>query len=73
MMIARWQRTLFLSILLAMAAWLVWQWPHSPWRAVLGALVPLCLYLVVMAVEFVLMHITNCTDAAPREAARASR
>ena len=66
MMIARWQRILLLCILLAMAAWLVWQWPHAPWRAVLGALVPLCLYLLVMAVEFVLMHITNRTDAAPR-------
>ena len=65
-MIARWQRILLLFILLTMAAWLVWQWPHSPWRAVLGALVPLCLYLVVMAVEFVLMHITNRADAAPR-------
>ncbi len=49
-----------------MAAWLVWQWPQSPVRAVLGALLPLGLYLVVMAVEFVLMHITNRTDAAPR-------
>ena len=65
-MIARWQRILILGILLAMAAWLVWQWPHSPWRAVLGALVPLGIYLLVMALEFVLMHITNRTDAAPR-------
>lgn len=31
-----------------------------------GALVPLCLYLVVMAIEFVLMHIHRRTDAAPR-------
>ena len=65
-MIARWQRILLLCILLTMAAWLVWQWPHSPWHAVLGALMPLGIYLVVMAVEFVLMHITNRTDAAPR-------
>ncbi|MCT6717477.1 triacylglycerol lipase [Acidovorax sp. K2F] len=65
-MIARWQRTLLLFILLTIAAWLVWQWPHSPLRAVLGALVPLGIYLVVMAVEFVLMHITNRADAAPR-------
>lgn len=71
-MIARWQRTLLLFILLTMAAWLVWQWPHSPLRAVLGALVPLSIYLVVMAVEFVLMHITNRTDAAPAPAYRRS-
>ena len=65
-MIARWQRVLLLFILLAMAAWLVWQWPHSPLRAVLGALLPLGIYLLVMAVEFVLMHHTNRADAAPR-------
>ena len=65
-MLARWQRILLLCILLTMAAWLAWQWPHSPWRAVLGALVPLGIYLVVMAVEFALMHTTNRADAAPR-------
>jgi pimeloyl-ACP methyl ester carboxylesterase len=65
-MIARWQRALLLLILLTMAAWVVWQWPQSPWCAVLGALVPLALYLVVMAAEFVLMHATNRADAAPR-------
>ncbi|RZJ55540.1 MAG: alpha/beta fold hydrolase, partial [Acidovorax sp.] len=65
-MIARWQRVLILFILAAMAAWLAWQWPRSPQMAIVGALVPLGLYLLVMAVEFVLMHITNRTDAAPR-------
>ncbi|MBV7544608.1 triacylglycerol lipase [Acidovorax sp. sic0104] len=65
-MIARWQQALVLFILAAMAAWLGWQWPRSPQAAVVGALVPLALYLLVMAVEFVLMHITNRTDAAPR-------
>jgi pimeloyl-ACP methyl ester carboxylesterase len=65
-MIARWQRVLLIVILLAMAGWLVWQWPQSPVRAVWGALLPLGLYMVVMAVEFVLMHITNRADAAPR-------
>ncbi|RYF59847.1 MAG: permease, partial [Comamonadaceae bacterium] len=57
-MIARWQRALILFILVAMAAWLIWQWPRSPQVAIVGALVPLGLYLLVMAVEFVLMHIT---------------
>ncbi|KQO24009.1 permease [Acidovorax sp. Leaf76] len=65
-MIARWQRVLILFILAAMAAWLAWQWPRSPQVAIVGALVPLAVYLLVMAVEFVLMHITNRTDAAPR-------
>ena len=65
-MIARWQRAFILSILLAMAAWLAWQWPRSPLCAVLGALLPLGIYLLVMAVQFVLMHLTNRADPAPR-------
>ena len=65
-MIARWQRAFILSTLLAMAAWLAWQWPRSPLCAVLGALLPLGIYLLVMAVQFLLMHLTNRTDPAPR-------
>jgi len=65
-MIARWQRAFILSTLLAMAAWLAWQWPRSPLCAVLGALPPLGIYLLVMAVQFVLMHLTNRADPAPR-------
>ncbi|CAN7219291.1 alpha/beta fold hydrolase [Acidovorax sp. LjRoot129] len=65
-MIARWQRAFLLFILTAMAAWLAWQWPRSPGLALLGALIPLAVYLLVMAIEFVLMHVTNRTDAAPR-------
>jgi pimeloyl-ACP methyl ester carboxylesterase len=65
-MIARWQRAFLLVLLLAMAAWLLWQWPNSPWLAVQGALLPLGVYLLVMAVEFALMHITNRADRAPR-------
>lgn len=65
-MIARWQRILVLFTLLAMAAWLVWQWPQSPVRAVWGALLPLGISWGVMAAEFVLMYLTNRTDAAPR-------
>lgn len=49
-----------------MAAWLAWQWPRSPGVAVAGALIPLAVFLLVMAVEFVLMHLTNRDDAAPR-------
>jgi len=65
-MIARWQRAALLFTLLAMAAWLAWQWPRSPLCAVLGALLPLGLYLLVLAVEFVLMHRANRADPAPR-------
>lgn len=65
-MIARWQRALSIFILLAMAAWLVWQWPRSPWVAVLGALAPLAVFWGVMALEFVLMHAANRKDPAPR-------
>ena len=65
-MIARWQRAFILSTLLAMAAWLAWQWPRSPLCAVLGALLPLGIYLLVMAVQFLLMHRANRADPAPR-------
>ncbi|MBT9514388.1 MAG: alpha/beta fold hydrolase [Acidovorax sp.] len=65
-MIARWQRSFVLFILLSVAAWLAWQWPQSPAQAVWGALLPLAIYLLVMALQFVLMHLTNRTDAAPR-------
>ncbi|WP_298214062.1 alpha/beta fold hydrolase [Acidovorax sp.] len=65
-MIARWQRISVLLILLAMAVWLAWQWPQSPVCAVLGALLPLALYLLVMAVQFGLMHTVNRADPAPR-------
>ncbi len=65
-MIARWQRAFLVFNLLAMAAWLAWQWPRSPWVAVLGALVPMAVFWSVMALEFVLMHAANRKDPAPR-------
>ncbi|MFY3384965.1 esterase/lipase family protein [Paracidovorax sp. MALMAid1276] len=65
-MIARWQKAILIFVLLAMAAWLAWQWPQSPVAAVLGALVPLCVFWCVMAVEFGLMHAANRKDPAPR-------
>ena len=65
-MIARWQKILLLILALAEAAWLAWQWPQSPVRALLGALVPLALFWLVMAVEFVLMHHLNRRDGALR-------
>ena len=33
---ARWQQALSLTLLCAAAAWLVWQWPHSPAVALAG-------------------------------------
>ena len=65
-MIARWQRALILFLLTALAAWLAWQWPRSPRVAIVVALIPLAVFLLVMAIEFVLMHVTNRADAAPR-------
>lgn len=65
-MIARFQRALVLLQLLAMAVWVAWLWPQSPVWAVVGAAVPLLMFLVVMTTEFVAMHITNRTDASPR-------
>lgn len=65
-MIARWQKILLLILALAETAWLVWQWPQSPARALAGALLPLALFWLVMAVEFVLMHHLNRGDGAPR-------
>lgn len=65
-MIARWQQTIFFIHWLGVAAWLAWQWPHSPARAVAGALVPLAILVLVMTVEFALMHHANRRDLAPR-------
>lgn len=65
-MIARWQQTLFFIHWLGVAAWLVWQWPQSPVRALAGALVPLAVFVLVMTVEFALMHHANRRDPAPR-------
>lgn len=65
-MIARWQQTLFLAHVLAVAAWLVWWWPHSPVLALVGAAVPLAFFVLVMVLEFALMHYSNRNDPAPR-------
>ena len=65
-MIARWQRLFVLLVIGAMAAWSAWQWPRSPLRAMLGALLPLAAYVLVLGAEFVLMHRANRADAAPR-------
>ena len=67
-MIARLQRGFVVFLLLAEAAWLAWQWPQSPVRALQGALLPWALFAVVMAVEFAVMHRTNRADPAPRAA-----
>ena len=65
-MIACWQRVLLIILALAELAWLSWQWPQSPARALAGALLPMALYWLVMGVEFLLMHHLNRGDAAPR-------
>ncbi len=65
-MIARWQKALLLLLALAEAAWLAWQWPQSPARALAGALVPVALFWLVMAIEFMLMHRLNRSDPAPQ-------
>ncbi|UCU99811.1 esterase/lipase family protein [Acidovorax radicis] len=65
-MIARFQRAFVLFQLLAMAAWLWWWWPQSPVWALAGAAVPLGVFLFVMTMEFVVMHVTNRSDGAPR-------
>jgi triacylglycerol esterase/lipase EstA (alpha/beta hydrolase family) len=58
-MIARWQRINLFITASAVAAWLLWQWPLSPLRALLGALAPLGMYLAVTALEFACMHHAN--------------
>jgi len=65
-MIARWQQTIFFIHWLGVAGWLAWQWPQSPARAVAGALAPLAVFVLVMTVEFALMHHANRRDPAPR-------
>lgn len=65
-MIARWQRAFVFFILAAVAGWLAWSWPRSPFQALLGAAVPLAVFVLVMALEFVLMHHANRGDPSPR-------
>ena len=69
-MIARSQRALVLFLLLAVAVWLVWQWPQAPARALWGVLLLPVIYLLVMGTGFVAMHSVNRTDAAPRATLR---
>ena len=72
-MIARWQRILLLCILLATASWLVWQWPHSPGRAGLGALVPLCVDLVVCDMASHVLAVIEIRQPSAQETDRTRR
>ncbi|RYF22342.1 MAG: alpha/beta fold hydrolase [Comamonadaceae bacterium] len=63
---ARWQRWMVLTNLALTAAWVAWQWPQSPWRAVAGPVVVLLLMRAVMGVQFVLMARANRNDPVPR-------
>ena len=65
-MIARSQRLFVLFLLFAVAGWVLWQWPQSPLRAVLGALLPVAFFLGLMGMEFAVMHAVNRTLTAPR-------
>lgn len=64
-MLARWQRRFVLFTLAAMAAWLAWRWPASPAQAVLGALLPPVIFMLVLATQFVLMQGANRADPVP--------
>ena len=63
---ARWQQALSLTLLCAAAAWLAWQWPHSPAVALAG-LAALALWsLAWLGLQFALMRYVNRGDPAPR-------
>ena len=63
---ARWQQALSLTLLCAAAAWLAWQWPHSPAVALAG-LAALALWsLAWLGLQFALMWRINRGDPAPR-------
>lgn len=67
-MLARLQRALTLSLLLAACAWLVWWWPRSPALALAGFVAPAVGYAAVLALEFLLLRLAWAgeTVAPPR-------
>ncbi|GKT15164.1 alpha/beta fold hydrolase [Acidovorax sp. SUPP2522] len=56
---ARWQRGMVVCNLLLAAGWLVWQWPHSPLRAVAGLAAVMLLLRLFMGLQFVCMVRVN--------------
>ncbi|WP_309831906.1 alpha/beta fold hydrolase [Paracidovorax wautersii] len=63
---AGWQRWMVFTNLALAAAWLAWQWPASPWRAVGGLVAALLLFRALMGLQFVLMARANRHDPVPR-------
>ena len=64
-MLARLQQFLTLSLLALGIGWLVWFYPSSPVLAWAGFVGILLGYVVLLAVEFVLLRHVNQTDPAP--------
>lgn len=56
---ARWQRWMVVCNLLLAGGWLVWQWPASPVRALLGLAAAMLLLRLFMGLQFVAMARVN--------------
>jgi pimeloyl-ACP methyl ester carboxylesterase len=70
-MIAKLQRLIVFTLLAVSLIWGVWSLKTgSPWRAANGALLIVCIYATLLAVEFVLIRLIHGDDPAPRATPR---
>jgi pimeloyl-ACP methyl ester carboxylesterase len=68
--LARLQQFTTLSVAACALAWLAWQWPNAPVRAVIGFLLIAMGYSVFLAIEFVALRFVDTKGAVPRPAWR---
>ncbi len=64
--LARIQQVSTVTVAACALAWLTWQWPQSPLRAVLGSVLIAMAYSVFLAIEFVALRFVQTGAAAPR-------
>ena len=64
--LARLQQATTLFVLFCATAWLAWNWPDSPLRAVVGFFAIAMIHSAFLAVEFVALRFISRHDTAPR-------
>jgi predicted alpha/beta hydrolase family esterase len=64
--LARIQQFSTLGVAACALAWLVWQWPHAPVRAVVGFMLIAMGYSIFLAIEFVALRFVDPGGTAPR-------
>ncbi|AEG91622.1 esterase/lipase family protein [Ramlibacter tataouinensis] len=68
--LARLQQFIVAGLVLAATGWLAWQWPRSPWLAMLGACAILFVHAGFLAAEFLLLRTVGRDDAVPVPSSR---